>query len=84
MAGTGTAQEVSDWYDAVAGHKFHPTVIGQLYARQGLKPEMVGGEKIYSGLLIFAELHRLQQSREQGIAYCRTTGYSEVNSENTG
>jgi hypothetical protein len=83
MTGIGTAQDVADWYEAVAGYKFHPTVIGQLYARRRLKPDMVDGKKTYVGTVILEELHRLRHSREQRIAYRHTTGYSEVNSETT-
>lgn len=77
----GTAQEVADWYEGVTGYTFHPTVIGQLYARRRLKPDMVDGKKIYSGMTILTELDRLRQLREQGIAYRYTTGFSEANSE---
>ena len=61
----GTAQDVADWYEGVAGYKFHPTVIGQLYARRGLKPDMIDGKKIYSGMTILNELDRIRRSREQ-------------------
>lgn len=62
----GTAQEVADWYQGLTGYTFHPTVIGQLYARRGMKPLITErGGRIYSGSAILLDLDQLRKSRQR-------------------
>ncbi len=60
----GTATQVAEWYEGISGYRFHPTVIGQLYARRGFTPSMCDGQKIYGGFLIINELEALRERRQ--------------------
>jgi hypothetical protein len=63
----GSAKQVAEWYASVSGYRFSPTVVGQLYARRGMKPITTGyGVKVYSGRAILNDLDDLRRSREGG------------------